>query len=133
MEYEKAVNIIEENYGSYSHMIITYLCKEALFMIAKNCLENKQISLSEQTLEKMKNMSDDRQCGYLANPFMQYIIDSYHYNLSYGYEVNNSHENLNMSNNNETLIKSHPLETITEPETDLDNDPDDIGAFGLFD
>lgn len=78
MEFNESIEIIKTAYPNNAHKILSSLSPEAICTLAslyKN--ENVTRQMSDCTINKIATMEPHQQEGYITNPFLQYLIESY--------------------------------------------------------
>jgi len=75
MNYDNAKTIIEETYSTQSNMLFTKLSQDAIITLA-NLYKNQNIKrqMTDATILRLSAMEPHRQCGFLTNPFLEFII-----------------------------------------------------------
>jgi len=76
MNYEEAVTILDQNYGSFSNNITSSLSQLACVTLARMCMDGTVRQMSQTTLNKLSTMDDEKQSSWLANPFMEFLCQS---------------------------------------------------------
>ncbi|ARF12455.1 hypothetical protein Klosneuvirus_6_17 [Klosneuvirus KNV1] len=76
MEYSEAVSVVNSNYGTQASKIVSVLSEEAIQTLANLCKLNTKRDLADYTIDRLATMESWRQSGYIANPFLQWLMDS---------------------------------------------------------
>lgn len=77
MDYNEAINVVKSYYVTQYDLLKNNLCQDAIITLAELCKSNNQKQLSNDYIKKISTFEPYRQCGYLTNPFIQHLIDSY--------------------------------------------------------
>lgn len=77
MDYSTATECIKLHYTTQYDLLIKNLCQDAIITLGNLCKEHIQRPMSNETIKRLSVMEPDRQCGWIANPLIQSIIDSY--------------------------------------------------------
>ena len=76
MEYSEAVTLVNSNYGTQASKLVSVLSEEAIRTLAGLCKLNTKRDLADYTVDRLATMEPWRQSGYIANPFLQWLMDS---------------------------------------------------------
>lgn len=120
MNFEEAQSIVKKNYSAS----VLKLSEEAIITLAQLYNENTKRHLTDYTVEKLLTMTPYKQSCYIANPFMEFLMDSI------------------LSSARAQSVSSVPV-TITqqpnpkpdpkpEPKPKPEPEPDDAVPFDLF-
>ena len=136
MNYADAVLIVTNNYSLQSDLLISSLDPQAIITLAQLCNQNTNRSMTTATIARLSKMEPHRQCGFLANPFLEWIIGNCLTATPSPATATVSTPNskpANVSNStSKSKSKSKPKpEPEPEPEPDLDPEPE-IDLFGMF-
>lgn len=77
MDYSAASECVKLNYRSQYNLLLNSLCQDAIITLSDLCDQRMQRELSNETIKKLSLMEPHQQCGYITNPLLQYMIDSY--------------------------------------------------------
>lgn len=121
MDFETAVDVISTHYGKDSK-IPQYLGQKAIITMANLCNEKVVRHVADHTLVRLSAMDEDRQSAWLANPFLQWIMESVESSCYSG-----------------TAAAPSPAPTLENKKTvkpvdkKKDEEEEDDNLFGLFD
>ena len=127
MKYEEAVTIVQDTYHEQAEALISSLAPEAIIALARCAQENIRRDLTEESIEQLAEMEPHRQKGYIANPYMQNLMDTWLGQFSCGYCPSTATDDQAP----EPTADDEPV-TKPKPEVDPEPEPDD-GLMGLFD
>jgi hypothetical protein len=74
MNYEEASVIVKSNYAMQADMIMNGLCQQAIITLANLCKQNIRREMTNYTINNLSQMEPHRQVGFLANPFLEFVI-----------------------------------------------------------
>jgi len=77
MDYSAATECVRLHYTSQYDLLIKNLCQEAIITLGDLCKQHVQRQFLNDTVKRLSAMEPHRQCGWIANPFLQSIIDNY--------------------------------------------------------
>lgn len=75
MDHTEVLSTIKANYSPSQTSKLLNLSEEALAVLASSCKEGNKINLSDSSIDRLLTMEPCRQSGWLANPFMEYLMD----------------------------------------------------------
>lgn len=76
MNYDQAADVVKSNYAVQAPKLLSSLSQEAIITLAGLCNQNIIRQISDFTIFRISSMEPHRQSGYLANPFLQMMLDS---------------------------------------------------------
>ena len=141
MNYNEAVILVRNDYGSQADDIIKSLCEEAIITLGQLNKQNVKRQINNFTLARLSAMEPHKQAGYLANPLLQFMLERCISDIQNPPTVSVPEHNVNVTNNknknknkNVTPVEPKPEPKPTpkpDPEPDPDDDPLDT-PFDLF-
>lgn len=127
MNYQEAVVVVKDNYNSQATSLLN-LSEEAVITLANLCQENTKRHLTENTINRLSTMEPYRQAGYIANPFMEFLMDSII--ASARSSVGSSQPTTTSTTTVPSTNPKVPVKPVVAPKPDAD---DDVGVpFDLF-
>ena len=127
MDYSEAVIVVTSNYGHQANKITSSLSEDAVVTLASLCKSNNKRNLADYTIERLALMEPYRQCGYIANPFIQWLLDSA--TACSSQPVPQETNNVPVPNVNKPAPKPND-KPAPKPEPELEED--DGAMFDLF-
>lgn len=83
MNFEQASHIVKTIYTTQADKLISSLCPEAICTLAILHGKNIRRQFSDHTIDKLSQMEPHRQCGFLTNPLMEFMIGQCTNNIMY--------------------------------------------------
>jgi len=74
MDFDQSKNIIRETYGTQADKLINKLCSGAICTLADLSKKNVIRTFSDITIDNLSQMEPHRQCGFIANPLIEFIL-----------------------------------------------------------
>src|SRR5579885_976910 len=121
MNLDKATTVIEKNYDYLQYEKITSsLCDDAIITLGKLCKEKNKRNLKNETIDKLSKLENHRQCGYIANPYVQNLIDTCISQILKNYQTSANNFDIKISKESTTLNNPiTPDKPKPEPEPDM--------------
>lgn len=126
MQYETALDVISTHYGKESK-IPQYLSSKAVITLANLCHEGRSRHVTDATLARLSTLDENRQAAWLANPFLQSIIEGVENSYARGTVTSTATPTPAPGTNNKKAEPAKPVEKKKEEVVD-----DDEGAADLF-
>lgn len=129
MDRSEIADIIKSNYSASQSAKLLNFSEEALVVLVSSCKENKKINLTDQSIDRLSTMEPCRQSGWLANPFMEYMMDRLLASFAMAGPVAVSAAPVD--NNTKPDVKPNNKKPEPEPKKP-EPEPDDAVPFDLF-
>ena len=129
MNYQDAVVIVKNNYSSQIDLLTKSLSPEAIITLAQLCNQNINRSFTDATIFRLSAMEPHRQSGFLANPFLEWIIGNCMTKAPQVPQPTATPNNISASKSNPNKNKKPEPEPTPEPEPDVEPD---IDIFDMF-
>lgn len=124
MNYSDAILIVKANYNTQSDLIISSLDPTAIVTLAKLCNQKTNRTFTNATLTRLSAMEPHKQCGYLANPYLEWIL---------GNVLASMQRPAQVITNTKVGPKSKKTNTKVEPEPVVESVIEDEPVVDIFD
>jgi hypothetical protein len=134
MDYETAISIIDDKYNTHqARHIKNSLCHRSIVALGKLCQENKIRMFSNDTLERLSHMNEDQQVGWIANPLLEYLLQSLtNQILSGSYQTSNKSVTPTKPTNKKPDNQKPTNKTPQKDEDKKQDEDDDNAIMDLF-
>ena len=115
MNYDDAVTLVKNDYGSQANDILNSLCHDAIITLGNLHNQNIKRQINSATLVRLSTMEPHRQVGYLSNPLLEFMIQMCISDIQNPRSVQTAPVNNNVNNKNNKK-KNNKQETKPEPK-----------------
>ena len=130
MEYSEAVVVVNANYGPQATKITSSLSEETIITLASLCKSNNKRNMTDFTIDRLSVMEPYRQCGFVANPLLQWLLDSATFSACAPSQTVPEPQQNNVPSNDKKPESNKKPEKKPEPEPEPE-DPNET-LFDLF-
>jgi len=110
--YDRASSIVKQQYIDQAQLILSSLDTLAVIELAKLHNQGVYRKMNNLTINRLSQMDPHRQVGYLANPFLEWIISDFIFRGQKKEIVDNTKTTINQNN---TVPKPNINNTIPQP------------------